>query len=117
MKKLFVGAAFVAAVAAPLAAQSSVVSGQPSVFSVTPYVGYLAYGDHFETTAGAEYTNDNAAIYGAQIGIDMSPNFSLVGNFGYSKTNWEFEFSGPGESFAEQVVVVDHHQCADDSFG
>ena len=75
MKKLFVGAALVAAVAAPLAAQSSVVTGQPSVFSVTPYVGYMAYGDHFETPAGAEFTNDNAAIYGVQVGIDMSPNF------------------------------------------
>jgi hypothetical protein len=106
MKKLFVGAALVAAVAAPLAAQSSVVTGQPSVFSVTPYVGYMAYGDHFETPAGMEFTNDNAALYGVQVGIDMSPNFSLVGNFGYSKTNWEFELgSGPGESAAGDVGI------------
>ena len=97
MKRSLVSAALVAAMAAPLAAQSSVVTGQPSVFSLTPYVGYVAYGDHFESTGGAEFTNDNAAIYGVQLGVDMTPNLSLVGNFGYSRTNWEFEFPGGGE--------------------
>ena len=105
MNKLFVGAALVAAIAAPVAAQQSVVTGQASVFSLTPYVGYIAYGDHFETASGAEFTNDNGAIYGVQLGIDMTPNLSLVGNFGYSRTNWEFEFAGPGEQFAGDVGV------------
>ncbi|HJU67669.1 MAG TPA: outer membrane beta-barrel protein [Gemmatimonadaceae bacterium] len=106
MKKFFVSAALVAAMAAPLAAQSSVVTGQPSVFSLTPYVGYVAYGDHFETANGAEFTNDNGALYGVQLGIDMTPNLALVGNFGYSRTNWEFEFPGAGgESFAGDVGV------------
>lgn len=105
MNKYFVSAALVAAFAAPLAAQSSVVTGQPSVLSITPYVGYVAFGDHFETVNGAEFTNDNAAIYGAQLGIDVTPNLALVGNFGYSRTNWEFEFNGPGERFAGNVGV------------
>ena len=105
MKKLFVSAALVAAVAAPLAAQRSVVTNEPSIFSVTPYVGYMAFGDHFETTNGAEFTNDNGAIYGLQLGIDMTPNLSLVGHFGYSKSNWEFEFTGPSESHAGDVGV------------
>jgi hypothetical protein len=105
MRKLFVSAAFVAALAAPLAAQRSVVTGEPSVFSVTPYVGYIAYGDHFETPSGGEFTNDNAAIYGVQVGIDVARNLSLVGNFGYSRTNWEFEFTGPVERFAGDVGV------------
>jgi Outer membrane protein beta-barrel domain len=104
MRKSLVSAALVAAMAAPVAAQRSVVTDQPSVFSVTPYVGYVAYGDHFETPSG-EFTNDNAAIYGVQVGIDMTPNLSLVGNFGYSRTNWEFEFTGPAESFAGDVGV------------
>jgi hypothetical protein len=68
MNKLFVGAAFVAAIAAPVAAQQSVVTGQPSVFT-------------------------------------MTPNLALVGNFGYSRTNWEFEFTGPVERFAGDVGV------------
>src|ERR687895_383421 len=103
MNKLFVGAALVAAIAAPVAAQRSVVTGEASVFSLTPYVGYVAYGDHFETASGAEFTNDNGAIYGVQLGIDMTPNLALVGNFGYSRTHWEFEFAGPGEQFAGDV--------------
>ncbi|MGQ0712292.1 MAG: outer membrane beta-barrel protein [Gemmatimonadaceae bacterium] len=105
MKKFFVSAALVAAMAAPLAAQSSVVTGQPSVFSLTPYVGYIAYGDHFETANGAEFTNDNGAVYGVQLGIDMTPNLALVGNFGYSRTNWEFEFPGTLASPAGDVGV------------
>jgi hypothetical protein len=105
MKKSLVSAALVAAMAAPLAAQSSVVTGQPSVFSLTPYVGYVAYGDHFESTGGAEFTNDNAAIYGVQLGVDMTPNLSLVGNFGYSRTNWEFEFPGGGEQPAGDIGI------------
>jgi hypothetical protein len=95
MNRFLVSAAFVAALAAPLAAQSSVVTGEPSVFTLTPYAGYVAYGDHFETANGAEFTNDNGAIYGVQLGIDVSPNLALVGNFGYSRTRWEFEFPGP----------------------
>jgi hypothetical protein len=105
MKKLFVSAALVAAFAAPLAAQRSVVTGQPSVFSLTPYVGYIAYGDHFESTGGAEFTNDNGAIYGVQLGIDMTPNLALIGNLGYSRTNWEFEFPGGGEQPSGDVGV------------
>ena len=105
MNKFFVSAAVVAAMAAPLAAQRSVVTGQSSVFSLTPYVGYIAYGDHFETTGGAEFTNDNGAVYGVQVGIDMTPNLSLVGNLGYSRTKWEFEFPGGGEQPGGDVGV------------
>jgi hypothetical protein len=105
MQKFLVSAALVAAMAAPLAAQRSVVTGEPGVFSLTPYVGYIAYGDHFESTGGAEFTNDNGAIYGVQVGIDMTPNLSLVGNFGYSRTNWEFEFPGPAVDRGGDVGV------------
>jgi len=94
MQKFLVSAALVAAMAAPLAAQSSVVTGQPSVFSITPYVGYIAFGDHFETANGAEFSNDNGAIYGVQVGIDMTPNLALVGNFGYSRSDWQWELAG-----------------------
>lgn len=90
MRKFFVSAALVAAVAAPLQAQDGVVTGHPSVFSIVPYAGYMVYGDHFKVT-GAEFSNDNSWIVGAQAGLDFSPNFSIVGNFGWSQTRWEFE--------------------------
>lgn len=95
MRKFFVGLSLAAALAAPAGAQESVVmSGKPSVFHVTPYVGYVIFGDYFETPAGAEFTNDNTGIFGIEAGLDVSRAVSIVGNFGYMKTNFEFENVG-----------------------
>ena len=95
MRKFLVGAALVAAAAAPAAAQESVTgAGKPSVFSITPYVGYVFFGDFFETSNGLEYTQDNSGIFGAEATLDIGRAVSLVGNFGYSKTNFEFERGG-----------------------
>ena len=96
MRKLLVGALSLV-IAAPLAAQEGSLGNpdKPSVFTLVPYAGYMVYGDHFELPADIEYTNDNSWIVGAQAGFDLSRNFSLVGNFGWSKTNWEFETDDP----------------------
>ena len=95
MRKFFVGLSLAAALAAPAGAQESVVmSGKPSVFHVTPYVGYVIFGDYFETPTGAEFTNDNTGIFGIEAGLDVSRAVSIVGNFGYMKTNFEFENVG-----------------------
>ena len=97
MRKFIVGAALVAAAASPLSAQESVTgAGKPSVFSITPYVGYVFFGDFFEASNGAEYTIDNTGIFGAEATIDIGRSVSLVGNFGYAKSNFEFEFDGTG---------------------
>lgn len=99
MKKLIVGAALLAAVALPVHAQveESASSGKsPAVFHFTPYVGYIIYGDHFNVPDG-EYTSDNAAGFGAQIALDVAPNFALFANGMYSKTNFEIEPTGGGE--------------------
>lgn len=94
MKKFIVGAALVAAIAAPAAAQESVTGNKVSVFSITPYIGYVAYGDLFTTNNGLQYTQDNSGIYGAEASLDLGRAFSVVGNFGYSKTHFEFERPG-----------------------
>lgn len=97
MRKFLVGAALVAAAAAPAAAQESVVqSGKPSVFSITPYVGYVFFGDLFTTTDGSQYTQDNNGIFGAEASLDLGRAFSIVGNFGYAKTHFEFERPASG---------------------
>jgi opacity protein-like surface antigen len=99
MRKFLVGAALIAATAAPAAAQTSIGnSDKPSVFSITPYVGYMFYGDYFETSNGLEYTNDNSGIFGAEATLDIGRAFSIVGNFGYSKTNFEFERGGTADT-------------------
>lgn len=95
MRKFLVGAALVAVTAAPVAAQTSIGNpDKPSVFSITPYVGYVFFGDYFETANGLEYTNDNSGIFGAEATLDLGRAVSVVGNFGYSKTNFEFERGG-----------------------
>ena len=94
MRKFIVGAALVVAAAAPLSAQESVTGSKVSVFSITPYVGYVYYGDFFKTSNGLNYTQQNSGIYGAEATLDVGRAVSLVGNFGYSKTNFKFDREG-----------------------
>ena len=96
MKKFLVSAVLAAAAAAaPLAAQGT--PGTPlgttpvGPLKVTPYVGYMIFGDYFENGNNVEYSNKDAALYGAQATLDLSRNVGLYGNFGYSKTDWTFE--------------------------
>lgn len=100
MKKLLVMAALLAAVASPAAAQKeeAIGSGKAAVFHLTPYVGYVLWGDHFEGP-NFDYTNNNSASFGVQAALDMSPNLALFANGMYSKTQFEFE-DNSGTGFA-----------------
>lgn len=92
MKKMFVGAAILVAGAMPLQAQMTgqpVTSGQSSLY-VGPYAGYMFFGDLFETQGNVEYQNDNGPIFGGQVGISLSPNFTILGNLGYVRSHFEF---------------------------
>jgi hypothetical protein len=100
-----------AAIAAPLQAQmpgEPVTSGQSS-FYLSPYAGYVWYGDLFENPDGGEYTLDNGAQFGVQAGVSFSPNFSLIGNFGYNKSNFELEhpdFEGGIRQSSDLAVML-----------
>ena len=95
MKKLFVSAALLGAtlVASPAAAQSTgepVTAGHGS-FYVSPYAGYMIFGNLFTFADGTEYSNEDGGLYGVQAGFSFSPNFSLIGNFGYTKSKFTLE--------------------------
>ena len=92
MKQLIVGAALLAALAAPLGAQSGqpVTSGHGS-FYVGPYAGYMFFGDLYKGTNNVDYKNEDGGFYGAQAGFSISPNVSILGNLGYSKTKFTLE--------------------------
>src|SRR5687768_18396859 len=90
MKRMIVGALALTAVAVPLAAQQSAVSNKPAVFSIAPYVGYMNFGDYFETTNNVEFSNENGALYGAQAQLDLGRYVSLLGNFGYTSSKFTF---------------------------
>jgi hypothetical protein len=96
-----------AAVAAPVQAQTpgtAVTAGHGSVY-FSPYAGYTWYGDLFKLSDDTEYSLDASPVFGAQLGYSFSPNFSLIGNFSWSKTNFELERDAAGT--AEDIRVSD----------
>jgi opacity protein-like surface antigen len=107
MKRLMVSALMVAAAAAPAAAQQATFSSKPAVFTIAPYVGYMNFGDYFETTNGVEFSNENGALYGAQAQLDLGRYVSLIGNFGYTSSKFTFEnYFGPGNDLNLSDVGV-----------
>src|SRR4051812_4983665 len=76
------GATLVALAATSLAAQAP-LSGK--VLQVTPYAGYLITGDLLKGPLGTSLSTSSGAVYGAQLGMKLSPNISLIGNVGYSQ--------------------------------
>jgi hypothetical protein len=74
-------AVLLAALSATAHAQSRsapIVKGK--VLDVTPYVGYMVFGDYAKGPLGTSLTNAPAPVYGAQVGLRLAPNISLVGN-------------------------------------
>lgn len=107
MKRLLVVTIVAAAGAAPVAAQQSTFSNKPAVFSIAPYVGYMNFGDYFESSNGVEFSNENGALYGAQAQLDLGRYFSLTGNFGYSSSKFTFEnYFGAGQNLNLNDVGV-----------
>ena len=51
-----------------------------TVFQATPYVGYIVFGDYLSGPLGTSVTNAPAPLIGAQLGIRLAPNLSLIGN-------------------------------------
>jgi hypothetical protein len=74
-------AVLLAALSAPALAQSRsapIVNGK--AFDVTPYVGYMIFGDYAKGPLGTSLSNAPAPVYGAQLGMRLAPNVSLIGN-------------------------------------
>ena len=101
MKRILVSAALAAVAALPLRAQEPVTKGPGSLF-VSPYAGYMMFGNWFESTDGrTELSAKNGALYGAQVGYSFTPNVTLLGNLGYTKSNFTVDFepqTGPSTS-------------------
>ncbi len=51
---------------------------------LTPYVGFLASGSIADGPFGLRVGSAGAPVFGAQLGINVTPNIALVGNVGYS---------------------------------
>ncbi len=62
---------------------------KPTVARLTPYVGYIQFGHFADGPVGTRIANQGTAIFGAELGLDVLPNVSLVGNVGYADSNIE----------------------------
>jgi opacity protein-like surface antigen len=49
----------------------------------------MIFGDYLRGPLGTSLSNKNGAIYGAQVGIDITPNLALVGNVAHSSSDLE----------------------------
>lgn len=77
-----VGLATAFGLASEAVAAQAPMSGQ--VFQVTPYAGYLISSSIFDGPIATSVSTANAPVYGAQLGMKVAPNISLIGNIAYS---------------------------------
>jgi hypothetical protein len=47
---------------------------------VTPYAGYMLFGDFVDGPLGTSIGNAGGALIGAQLGVALTPNVAVVGN-------------------------------------
>lgn len=100
--------AILAAFTTPALAQSR---GRPlesgTAFAVTPYVGYMVFGDFVKGPFGTSIYSAPAPVYGAQLGMKLAPNISLVGNLATASSDIKagVPFLG-GLSVAHSTMVL-----------
>jgi hypothetical protein len=75
-------------------------------FDVTPYVGYMIFGSYIDGPFGTSLTNAPAPVIGAQLGMHLTPNISLIGNLATSSSDIQagIPFLG-GLSIADSRMV------------
>jgi hypothetical protein len=103
--RVFVSAAVIAASLVTATNANAQSSGAAVRF--TPYVGFLASGSIAEGPFGTFVGTRGAPVYGAQLGLQVTPNISLVGNIGYADSELEagMPFLG-GVSIADSKVLM-----------
>jgi hypothetical protein len=78
-----------------------------TVFNATPYVGYMVFGDFVKGPFGTSIYSAPAPVIGAQLGMKLAPNISLVGNLATSSSDIKagVPFLG-GLSVAHSTMVL-----------
>jgi hypothetical protein len=61
--------------------------GSGTVLHITPYAGYMMFGDYLKGPLGTSLSNAPGLVYGTQANLSIAPNLSLFGNLGYTSTD------------------------------
>ena len=111
MRKILVGAVVAAAMsAAPVLAQNAgtpVTRGGPSLF-LSPYVGYITFGELADLGGEAEFSLEDGPVYGAQAGFSFSPNIAIIGNLGYTKSKFVAKDIATGGGRNQDINVANN---------
>jgi hypothetical protein len=85
----------------------SSISQPPTVFEATPYAGVIVFGDYLSGPLGTSVTNAPATIIGAQLGMKIAPNLSVIGNIATASSDIQagVPFYG-GVSLAQSTVSM-----------
>ena len=78
---LDIAAALAASPALAQRASTAGVTSRPApFFQLTPYAGYMFFGDFVKGPVGTSISSASGPMYGAQLGVNLTPNVSLIGN-------------------------------------
>ena len=58
--------------------------------SVSPYAGYMVFGDIVDGPFGTSLTSSSGAVYGIQGNLPLGSTLSFVGNVGYAQPDLRF---------------------------
>ncbi len=85
IRMLCAGAVAGLLLAAPLQAQS----GRSGSFGITPYAGYMKFGNLVDGPLGISVRSAAGPVYGAEATLGLTRALALVGNVAYASTDLE----------------------------
>ena len=87
--------------------RSGVSAPGATLFDITPYMGYMVFGSYLSGPLGSSVTSAPAQIYGAQLGMKIAPNISMIGNLAAASSDIQvgLPYLG-GISIAHNEVVM-----------
>jgi hypothetical protein len=85
IRMLCAGAVAGLVLAAPLQAQS----GRSVSFGITPYAGYMKFGNLVNGPLGTSVRGAAGPVYGAEATVGITPGLALVGNLAYASSDLE----------------------------
>lgn len=58
--------------------------------SISPYAGYMMFGDMVDGPLGTSLTSSSGSVFGAQANVPLGSTLSVVGNLAYSEPDLRF---------------------------